>query len=192
MRLFRSKRLLPRISVLYRTLIFILLTSPILLLPNVGQSADSEQALKAAIIYKLPKFVQWPETSFSNKEQDFHICLIGNQSLERSLNALQERKIKKRSVRISLISYNEINNQGCHLLFISKSKKKYLKTILNDVEKKPILTISDMKFFANNGGNIEIYRKNKHFAFRINNQTAKQSKLILAAPLLSMSKVIKR
>lgn len=157
-----------------------------------AQSADADQALKSAIIYKLPKFVQWPKDAFKNKEQAFSICLIGNPSLEHALNSLKKRKIKKRSIHIKRINYSEINKKTCHLLFISQSKKKFLKKILSSIEKKPILTISDIKFFADNGGNIELYRKKKHFAFKINNYTAKQSNLILSAPLLSMSKVIKR
>lgn len=160
--------------------------------PLVSQASNEEQTLKAAIIYKLPKFVQWPENTFHNSSQSFHICLIGDDSLKSPLNKLKQRKINNRSVSIFHIKYTEIESSTCHLIYINKTETSHLKSVIDSMKNKPILTISDMKFFAANGGNIEIYRKNKRFAFRINHQAAKDSNLILASPLLQMSKVIKR
>ncbi|HFE36978.1 MAG TPA: YfiR family protein [Gammaproteobacteria bacterium] len=154
---------------------------------NAILAADTEYTIKAAIVYKLPKFVSWPEDAFKETTNSFYICLLGNDGFRAALNTLTSRKIAGRSIVVTQFEVNQIPNETCHLVFVSRKAQAYLPNLLKSFLNKPMLTISDIPGFAKNGGHIEIYKKNKRFAFRINNKVAKQARLILAAPLLSMS-----
>lgn len=158
----------------------------------IAEKLSEEDKVKTALIYRLPKFVNWPDKVFENKPNEFRICIIGKDTLQSALEALKGRKVSSRSIVIKSPNLSNLKSTNCHLLFISSSEKERIPQILNRLDKLSTLTISDTPSFAENGGHIEIYRQGKHLAFRINNHTAKRAGLELAAPLLDMATIVKR
>jgi hypothetical protein len=45
---------------------------------------------------------------------------------------------------------------ACHVLFVSRSEKSRLAELLNDLKKKPILTVGDLDQFCQKGGMINL------------------------------------
>lgn len=166
----------------------------IFLLPSINYAASpsEEQKIKTAIIYKVPKFVKWPNRGFNEKNSHFNICVLGTDAFSGALNALTGRKIFNTPIKINNIKTRDLNTQFCQVLFISSTQSKNLPTILARLENAPILTISDIYRFATHGGMIEIYKHGKRLAFRINNKAARKANLELAAPLLDMATVVEK
>ena len=81
-------------------------------------------------------------------------------------------------------------DEHCNILFISKSKKAFMASILKNLELQPILTLGDTQDFAQQGGMIQVTREKKRIGFKINLNSVKQSRLRIAAPLLELSTVI--
>ena len=52
---------------------------------------------------------------------------------------------------------------------------------------KAVLTIGEMKNFANDGGGISFIRKNKKLCFEINREAAKQQEVKLSSHLLKLA-----
>ena len=174
----------------YSGLLLIILT---FFSPTLGNAAapTEKQKIKAALIYKIPKFVKWPNRAFSGNGH-FNICVLGNDTLNGALNALKNRKISKKTINIKYIKLENLSSSQCHVLFVTFSQNKSLTRILNTLNNQPTLTISDINKFATNGGMIEIYKQDKRLAFRINNKAAKAANLKLAAPLLDMATVVEK
>lgn len=174
----------------YSSLLLIILT---FFLPSLGNAAPptEKQKIKAALIYKIPKFVKWPNRTFE-KNGHFNICMLGKDTLNGALNALKNRKISQKRIDINYIKLEDLNSSHCHVLFVTFSQNKNLSRILNTLNNQPTLTISDINKFATNGGMIEIYKQDKRLAFRINNKAAKAANLELAAPLLDMATVVEK
>ncbi|MCU7879030.1 MAG: YfiR family protein [Candidatus Thiodiazotropha sp. (ex Lucinoma borealis)] len=61
---------------------------------------SSEYKLKAALIYKLTKFIEWPDQQMEQPEHNFGICLLGEDNFGEALDALQERKVKDLPITI--------------------------------------------------------------------------------------------
>ncbi|WP_052469925.1 YfiR family protein [Thiolapillus brandeum] len=162
-----------------------------LLLPAELLSAGAvspEYKLKAALIYKLTKFVEWPRNSRERKQ--FGICILGRDDFGSALNALEARQVGNQPIHIQRFAQSEAVNSSCQILFISESKRPFLKTILHSLAPLPILTIGDMGEFAEMGGMIELTRGHKRIGFRINLQQADRAGLKIAAPLLDLATIV--
>jgi hypothetical protein len=149
-----------------------------------------EYKLKAALIYKLSKFVEWPAPAATGKPRTFGICLLGEDAFGAALDALEGRKAAGQPIRVQRFSQSEAIDSGCQMLFISESKQAFLGSILQNLQQQPILTLGDTKGFAEQGGMIQFTRGRKRIGFKINLESTKQSGLKIAAPLLELATII--
>ena len=161
-------------------------------MPSCSWSANlvtSEYRLKAALIYKLTRFVEWPEGEFDHDA--FDVCLLGHDSFGGALDALEGRKVRSLRIRIRRFVQSESVSASCRILFISDSKRPFLENILNALSHRPTLTIGDMRGFAEKGGIIEFVQEGKRLGFKINLAQANAAGLRLAAPLLELATIVK-
>ncbi len=150
--------------------------------------ASSEYKLKAALIYKLTRFVEWPGDALAG--ESFGICLLGRDDFGSALDALETREVRHKPIRIQRFVQSESVDESCQILFVSKSKRPFLGNILRTLARQPILTISDLDRFAEKGGMIEFTRGRKRIGFRINLQRANSAGLKIAAPLLELATIV--
>ena len=99
------------------------------------------------------------------------------------------QKIKNRRVEIRYLSSIE-EIEGCHLLFLSESKKKELPKILSFTGEKPILTIGDTKGFADKGVLINFFHSEDKIRFEINVLAVRDSGLSMSYLLLRLAKIV--
>jgi hypothetical protein len=180
---------LPRIAAVFRPMCILLLLAGV----SVNLSAappTAEYKLKAALIYKLTKFIDWPQSQTGNDRDDFGICLLGDDEFGDALDALEDRKAKELPITIYRHSQSEAIDNRCQIVFISDSKQAFLKPILQSLHARPILTLGDTDGFAEQGGILQFTRGKKRIGFMVNLQSAKKSQLTIAAPLLDLATVV--
>jgi hypothetical protein len=146
--------------------------------------------VKAALAYKLTKFVEWPAEAFESPDSPLGICLLGGNPFGETLNALSKRKVASRSITVRQAAVVEDAKNGCHLLFVSATPKLNTAEIVAELADLPILTISDAAGFAEAGGVIELVSKAKRIGFKINLDSAKRSGLRISSSLLHLSTVV--
>ncbi len=166
-------------------LLLVLLPVQIIAAPPTG-----EYKLKAALIYKLSKFVDWPDPAGAGNNGTFGICVLGEDPFGSALDALAARKTGGRPIRIHRFTQSETIDTRCQIVFISESKRAFLRPILQSLRQRPILTLGDTNNFAEQGGIMQFTRGDKRIGFKINLGQARQSGLEIAAPLLELATVI--
>lgn len=171
------------------SLLFVYFLSSIFNSQVWGADADDPN-LKAAILYKLSQFIEWPNLDPKAVKGQFNLCLLGKSPLGNYLEPLNSRKIHRHKIGV-LYFKNSDNIKGkCHLVFVSKTKKAFLTQIIKNLADSPTLTISDIGRFATNGGMIELSSAGKRLTFKINLNRTKQAGLKIAAPLLDMATLV--
>lgn len=155
-----------------------------------GPAISAEYKLKAALIYKLTRFVEWPATVSSKLHNNFGICLLGRDDFGRELDLLEGRMVGDATISIHRFNQSESIGTQCQLVFISGSKQAFLRPILRSLGQNPILTIGDSVGFAEKGGMIQLTRDGKRIVFSINLQRANISGLKIAAPLLRLATIV--
>ena len=165
------------------------LPGPLQINTTSAHAATPEYKLKAALLYKLTKFVEWPT---GDNGIAFHLCVLGEDVFGDALTPLAQRKVKQQPIKISNFERSDAIEDHCHLLFVTDSKRPFLDSILAGIKRPGTLTISDIKDFATQGGMIEFTRGERKVGFKINLKAAKDAGLSVAAPLLELSTVINR
>ena len=139
-----------------------------LLLPAVFSHAEAskEDKVKAAIIYKITKFVTWPK-----KSQTLTLCVIGEGSINSELQKINRKYSMGRRLSITHKSHTAPLNKLCELIYIHNSDNKTTKLVLEKLKDSPVLTISDVKQFAEQGGVIGLYKIGSRIRFAINRRS---------------------
>ncbi len=161
----------------------------ILLLAAGSLLCASEYKLKAAYIYNIAKFVQWPEKTFSTAEAPLHIGIYGDDPFGLYIDALKSKKIRKRPLRITRVNNLENINQF-QIIYISKSESSNMKKIKKKLDKKAILSISDMDDFISKGGIIQLHTIKNRIKMIINMRIATNNHLQFSAKLLEIASLV--
>ncbi len=158
--------------------------------PINAKSISEQDKVIAALIFKLTRFVSWPETQADNITDSFKICLLGNARLVGAIRQLENRKIKEKSVVINFYLQSSAIDKDCRILFIADEKQPFLNEIFDNLKGQSILTLSDMNGFAERGGMIEFKQQNSRVGFVINLRSARKAGLSIASQLLKLATIV--
>ncbi len=142
-----------------------------------------QQAMKAAFIFQFVNFVEWP----SDQPDQVTIGVLGSDSLYDALVALGDRRSDLRPILIRRYSSLADAIDGLHVLIIGTSERDRLATILDAVATSPVLTVSDIDAFAEEGGIIGFVRKGARQKFTVNRSAAALANLSLRQELLRVA-----
>ena len=149
---------------------------------------NGEYEVKAAFIYNIGKFIEWPEKP-GEKSDCLTLGLLGNDHFEKHLDVLQGKKLRGKKIIVKrFASVHEAKN--CHILFIAGSEKTRINLILKELATKPILTVGDTDSFAEKGVMINFYIDNNKVRFAINNEAAKRANVRIHSNLLTLGKIV--
>ena len=154
------------------------------------REASAEYKLKAALLYKLTKFIEWPAADNLEQVDEFNLCVLGDNVFGDELQPLTSRKVRQQHIELHYFDRSDEIDCPCHLLFITDSKRAFIDSIVRGLEKQGSLTVSDINGFAKQGGVIELTQRDKKIGFTINLSAAKKANITVAAPLLELSSVI--
>ncbi len=169
--------------------IIVLSTTMHLLTANSHASTPQKEYLvKAAFIYNLLRFTQW---SKDVTKEDIGVCIAGKNPFGNTLNRIENQKIGNKKILLyQSTSIQDLDLSKCNILFASKYEKKTPFEIIKQSQNLPILTVSDSKNFAQNGGIVEFITENGKLKFKINKKSLDKSKLKLESMILELSTII--
>lgn len=160
----------------------------ILLAGGVTASAQdvTAPALKAAFVYQLPKFTEWPDGSMP-AGSPFSLCVFGDAGVADAFDRIfKGRDYNGHRVVLSRPAPGATLH-GCHALYVAQGTPK-VETILTEIREKPVLTISDMEGFTKLGGITQLYFENGKLRLFIDTAAASRARLKFSSRLLSLSK----
>jgi hypothetical protein len=168
-----------------------MLTAVLVLVIQKGQAQDArEPDVKAVFLYNFAQFVEWPVAAFPHSSSPLVIGILGSDPFGSTLDEL----VKDESVRgrkIAIERYHRAEDiQLCHILFIGDSEERRLRRVLQALAGRPILTVSDLDGFAQQGGMIRFYTERSKVRLRINNDAARAVHLVISSKLLRIADVI--
>lgn len=152
-----------------------------------------EDKIKAVYIFNFIRFTEWGEGFITAPDNQTNLAIWGNELL---LQNFKEKAFQSTAFGERLNAYACDDIRSCsstaHALFIDNSKRSSLNEVINLLSNKPILTISDIPGFAEQGGMIELKRDNGRIIFRINLEAIKRAHLYVSSQLLQMAEIIEK
>ncbi|GAA4650039.1 hypothetical protein GCM10023116_23220 [Kistimonas scapharcae] len=147
-----------------------------------------EDQVKAAILYKITRFIQWPRTV---RTEALTICMLGKDPLNDYVSSLKSRKDMSQTIDVAILTTFDSKHSVCNLLFINMSAQTQLEHVLNSLEGTPVLTVSDIKDFAKQGGMVELVRESNRVSFTLNLPAAKAGGFVISSQLMKIARVIR-
>lgn len=151
----------------------------------VAEQPDS-RSLIAALNYNFAKYADWPD---EDKMQSIELCFF-TERFKQSFAALNGKAIFDKPVAVRQLKDIE-QAQDCHLVYIDRSERNLLQRLFVFLRHKPILTVSDINGFSDDGGMIEIFRDNNRFRFKVNLSELQSSQLKISSQVLKLAVEVK-
>lgn len=149
-------------------------------------SYESENKIQALIVGKIAKFITWQDES----AETFVITILNSSFGDTFEMVYKEQQIKGKKVEIKYIK--DIKEmQKTDVLYISNAASVELDSILAKLKNSNILTISDLRGFAEKRGVVQIYFASQKPKLKINLVSAKEQNLQIKSSLLQIADVIK-
>jgi hypothetical protein len=158
---------------------------------STGQTLNEYQ-VKAVFLYNFTTFVEWPKTSFADAKAPFVIGIIGENVFQRYLEEVVEgEKVNGHPITIRYVR-DVAGAKDCQILFVSNNSGVDFKSYARQMQKNPVLTVSDDASFMESGGMIFLYNEANKIRLLINDNAAENAGLTISSKLLRLATLYKK
>ncbi len=155
--------------------------------------APRETDIKAAFLYKLGIFIEWPDTAFASAEAPFVIGVLGDDPFGPILNELVAgEQINGHPMVIRRLTSRQLDEaESCHVLFICASESRRLRSIIQRLRGRPVLTVADTPGFLELGGAIDLTTDGS-IHLTINAAALRTAHLTASSKLMRLAQVVEK
>lgn len=154
-----------------------------------GEPKASEYAIKAAIVYKIAKFVSWPHDAPVDNASVLPICLPASDPIGPAMEALAGKTVKGRTIEIHRFEQTGTLASDCAILFLSQAAALPRPSLVSGVANAPVLTIGDSADFMEIGGIVTLEIEKNRVQFAINVGASDRAGLGISAQLLQLARI---
>jgi hypothetical protein len=152
-----------------------------------AQPSSLEYAVKAAYLYKVAPFIEWPASAFPGGGGPFSICVQGADPFGAAL----DQAVAGQRVGVHPITVRRMDavsaDSGCQILYAGGSRRQSVIDALRTVRGAPVLTVTDGERPPAGRGVIHFVLKDGRVRFDIDDQAASENGLSISAKLLSLA-----
>lgn len=151
--------------------------------------ASTEYQVKAAFLYNFAKFIEWPPEALP-EGRPFVIGVLGHDPFGSALDeAVAGKTVRDR--RIVVRRFSRIDEAAdSHILFIGDSEAENLPRILKRLGPAPVLAVSDLPRFAEQGGMVQLVMEQSRVRFAINVGSMERAGLKPSSQLLKLARIV--
>jgi len=161
----------------------------LLLTLTPARAAPTEYELKAAFIYQIARFVEWPSPPGALTSAPLRLCVLGGNPFGQTLETIRGKPVNERRMEVSLLDMNA-DTRECNLLFIAAPAERHLERIAALSRGSGMLTIGDTEGFAQRGAIVNFFLENGKIRFEINLETSRRAGLKISSQLLKLAHII--
>jgi hypothetical protein len=145
----------------------------------LAQPAVAEPSLKAAIVFTLAKFAEWP--AGQQPAESVSLCVLAaGEPLNNAFSALESKLVQGRPLRVRLLG-TRADLSGCHIVFTPAQPPG------------PVagrLTVGDGPKFAEAGGMVGLVTANERIQLEINLVAAGAAGMKFSSQLLRLARLV--
>jgi hypothetical protein len=155
-----------------------------------SQPTVNEREVKAAMLYRVAKFIDWPEHAFANSGAPFVICVAGDETVLRAFEALNGRALNGRNVTVRRVSGDAFDLRQCHAAYFPRDAVGDSDYAIGKLQGSPVLTVGEAEDFAYRGGILALVTRDAKVQFAFNLPASRQAGLKVSAQLLQLATVV--
>ncbi|MDO8539808.1 MAG: YfiR family protein [Opitutaceae bacterium] len=153
-------------------------------------SEAQEAAVKAAGLFKIISFVEWPASAFSTSDAPLVVGVVGRDPIANLIESFAEGETwHGRKVVVRPFSSSRMTGE-CHVLFVGLSEQSNWSNIRSQCVARPILTISDASQFARMGGIVQLATERNRLHLIVNVGVARESGVTISSKVLRLAEIV--
>jgi hypothetical protein len=157
--------------------------------PQQAPAALAEYQLKAAFLYRLPSFIEWPTSSWPSAGNPFYACVLGHDPFGAYLDYFDGKSVRGR--RFTVRRLEELGEgDTCHLLFVSSEEDTDLSSVLTGLRRRYVLTVGEGRDFAERGGIVSFVVANERVGLEVNLDACRDAGLAISSKLLDVASIV--
>lgn len=150
---------------------------------------DVEARVKAAYLFNIAKFTEWPDSKLGTKDAQLVIgCFC-----DPAFAGVLERTVAGKTAGTRRIAVRRIAGaeevRACHILFIGASQSNVSGPLLARAKEASVLSVGEVDGFLSRGGMINFYDEDNTVHFEVNPKTAEKAGLTLSSRLLTVARI---
>ena len=164
-----------------------------LAIPMHGHSASDdagallERRVKAALLYRLTNYVEWPPTAFPSPEAPFIIGIAGAELLAAELTEFAaERRILNRPLTVQRRARSAEAMKNAQLVFVGRDEAAQLSNIIRSAPPSALI-VTEFEDGLRYGSVINFLVVDGQVRFEVSLEAAQRRNLRLSARLLSVA-----
>jgi hypothetical protein len=154
-----------------------------------GGVGPSEPQMKAAFLLNFPKYVEWPADSLPGPDSPMVFAVFGDEDVANELATM----ISVKSIEghpIQLVRDPSLEKcLECQVLFIGSDEARKAPEIVKQLKCASILTVGENEQFMNEGGMINLARRDRHIVIEVNLEATRQTELKISSKLMALATV---
>jgi hypothetical protein len=150
-----------------------------------AQSLEEHDA-KAAFVFKLVNFVQWP----SESSHDLVIGFIGADATSDALQHLASGKLVNGKGIVVRRLARDGDLKACQVIFVGASESKNIGSVLDRLRGTNVLTVGESDGFSHHGGIVNLLLSAGRIRFEVNPHAAERAHLQISSRLLSLATIV--
>lgn len=168
-----------RVTILLQLLYLLTATAPVW--------ADSgEYQVKAAMVFNMLRFMDWPEEAMPATDTKFTICVSGKGPFGAALETLRGKQIKGKTITVHQLGQST-NINGCQILVSGSEANGLTSSLLEQSRLLTLVTIGEGSRFTRTGGVVGFVLQEGKVRFEINTSSARRHKIRISAQLLKLA-----
>lgn len=151
-----------------------------------AREVRSEYDVKAAIVYNILNFVEWP--SNQSGQEELRICLAGSLPDAAPFLDLQEHAAVGRRLVVTYLG--SVAPGECNVLFIAGQDQQQLRTALAVTRGRVVLVIAEQQGAAQEGAVVNLTIISRRVRFEINAGAGRKAGLKISSKLLKLASTV--
>lgn len=148
---------------------------------QASEEEDGATRIKAAFLFRMAGYVEWPPGSFSGPDAAFVIGVQGSEAMYAELlNVLEGRRVQERAVQLRRVRGGEAL-AGLHLLFVASTG------VLPAPPPRALLLVAEEEGALGRGASVNFLLVERRVRFEIALSAAERAGLRLSSRLLAVA-----
>jgi len=148
-------------------------------------AAQREYLIKAAFVFDMLKATQWPKS----RSGRIVLCVLGRDPFGGAWRSIDGRPVGRGKLDVVPVQ-GATDFAGCHALFIATSERARWPEIRAALGTQPILTMSEIVGFAQDGGMVALMNVDNRLRFDVNLKAVRKAGLSIDTDALEQADMI--
>jgi len=152
---------------------------------QVLQAQKDAEAVRAAYVYNLTKYVSW-----SGSRTEIIIGYFGDSKMATVLQHAIEGKTVDGHIIHVLVNPTDPELDKCNMVYLSDMTQLRVRTILAKTQGRGILTVGESDEFMHAGGMVGLVRSSDQIQIEVNTEQTQKENFHISSRLLNLAQIV--